>query len=145
MGDGTLKCWDTYTFSKGHVVRYQRICQPGWPCLKILCGAEGDKFPVAHTKSMLGEMVWVIPAAGKGKPICGIAFVQGPRCTWWVMLEDGQVLCGPQGDLILGENSQRVQLYDVVTTMQHCITASVRRSSNNSCMSITSQSTSIIN
>ncbi|KAK4806165.1 hypothetical protein QYF61_001088 [Mycteria americana] len=50
---------------------------------------------------MLGKTVWVSPASGKGKPIHGIAFAQGPGCTWWVMQEDGEVRCVPQGDLIL--------------------------------------------
>ena len=48
----------------------------------------------------------LIPASGKGKPTRGIAFAQGPGYTWWVMREDGEVRCVPQGDLILGENSQ---------------------------------------
>ena len=64
-------------------------------------------------KNILGKTVWVIPASGKGKPICGTAFAQGPRCTWWVMQKDGDILCVPQGDLILGENSQWTEWYDV--------------------------------
>ena len=67
---------------------------------------EGDRVPVEHTKSMLGKTVWVLPASGKGKHIRGIAFARGPGCTWWVMREDGEIRCVPQGDLILGENSQ---------------------------------------
>ncbi|KAK4807086.1 hypothetical protein QYF61_018427 [Mycteria americana] len=55
---------------------------------------------------MLGKTVWVTPASGKGKPIRGIAFAQGPGCTWWVMRKDGEVRCVPQGDLILGVNGQ---------------------------------------
>lgn len=55
---------------------------------------------------MLGKAAWVIPALGKGKPICGIAFAQGPGHTWWVMQKDGDVCYVPQGDLVLGENSQ---------------------------------------
>ncbi|XP_065531787.1 matrix-remodeling-associated protein 7-like [Lathamus discolor] len=30
----------------------------------------------------------------------------GPGYTWWVMREDGEVRCIPEGDLILGEKSQ---------------------------------------
>lgn len=95
-----------YIFSKGHLVRHWRICLPGWPCPKFLCSVEGDTFPIVHTKNMLGKRIWVIPTPGKGIPICEIAFAQGPRCTWWIMVEEGGVLCVPQGDLILGENSQ---------------------------------------
>ena len=54
---------------------------------------------------MLGKTVWVSPASGKGKPVRGIAFAQGPGCTWWVMRKDGEVRRVPHGDLILGENS----------------------------------------
>lgn len=128
-----------YVFSKGHLVRYQRICQPGWPCPKFLCSVEGDKFPVVHTKTMLGRTVWVISAPGKGKCICGIAFAQGPRCTWWVMLEDGEVPCVPQRNLC--ENSQWIKLYDVCHYETVC-TTSVCKSGNNSCVCITSQRTS---
>lgn len=62
---------------------------------------------------MLGKTVWVIPALSKGKPIGGIAFAEGPGCTWWVMRKDGEVRCVHQGDLILGQNSQWFELYDV--------------------------------
>lgn len=62
---------------------------------------------------MLWKTVWGTPASGKGKPICGIAFAQEPRCTGWVVWEDGEVLCVPQDNLILGENSQWIELYDV--------------------------------
>ena len=73
---------------------------------ELLHTVEGDEVPVVHIKNMLGKTVWVTPASGKGKPIRGIAFAQGPGCTWWVMRKDGEVRCVPQGDLILGENSQ---------------------------------------
>lgn len=49
---------------------------------------------------MLGKKLWIIPDSG----ICGIAFAQRLRCTWWVMREDGEVRCVPEGDLIMGEN-----------------------------------------
>ena len=73
---------------------------------EILRTVEGDKVPVVHMKNMLGKAVWVTPASGKGKPIRGIVFAQGPGSTWWVMLKDGEVRCVPQGDLSLGENIQ---------------------------------------
>ena len=72
----------------------------------LLRTVEGDKVPVVYVKNMLGKTVWVSPASGKGKPIRGIAFAQGPGSTWWVMRKDGEVQCVPQRDLILGENSQ---------------------------------------
>ena len=62
---------------------------------------------------MLEKTVWVIPALLKGKPIHGIAFAQGPGCIWWLMGKDGEFQCVPQRDLILGENSQWFELYDV--------------------------------
>jgi len=56
--------------------------------------------------NMLGKTVWVSPVSGKGKPVRGTAFAQGPGCPWWVMRKDGEVRCVPHRDLILGENSQ---------------------------------------
>lgn len=61
----------------------------------------------------MGNTAWVVSASGKGKHIHGIAFAQGPRHTWWVMREDREVQCVPQGDLIPGENSQCFELYHV--------------------------------
>jgi len=66
---------------------------------------EGDKVPVVHVWNMLAKTVCVSPASGKLKPVCRIAFGQGPGCTWWVMQKDGEVRCVPHGDLSLGENS----------------------------------------
>jgi len=60
-------------------------------------------------RNMLGKTVWVSPALGKGKPVRGIAFAQGPGCNWWVMQKDGEVQCVPHGDLVLGENSQEIK------------------------------------
>ena len=67
---------------------------------------EGDKVPVVLVKSMLGKVVWVLPASGEGKPFRGTVFAQGPGSTWWVMQKDGDVQCVPQGNLMLGECSQ---------------------------------------
>lgn len=47
----------------------------------LLRSAEGDKVHVVHRKDVLGKRVWVIQTSGKGKPINGIAFAQGPECT----------------------------------------------------------------
>jgi len=66
---------------------------------------EGDKVPVVHMRNILGKTVWFSPASGKGKPVRGIAFIQGRGCTWWVFWKDGEVRCVPHGDLILGKNS----------------------------------------
>jgi len=85
-----------------------------WPCpIKTSTTVGEDKVPVVHMKSMLGKTFWIIPATGKGKPIRGIPFGQGPGCIWWVMRKDGEVRCVPQGDLILGENSQENKFRDV--------------------------------
>ena len=67
---------------------------------------EEDNSPVVHVKSMLGKAAWVLPASGKGKPLCGTGFAQGAGCTCWVMQKDGDVQCVPQGNLMLGECSQ---------------------------------------
>ncbi|GAB0207918.1 hypothetical protein GRJ2_003257500 [Grus japonensis] len=107
MGGGTLKHWDTHLAKATWLVNTRGSANQAGPAQsKLPCPVEGDKVPVVRMKNMLGKTVWVIPASGKGKPICGIAFAQGPGCTWWVMRKDGEVRCVPQGDLILSENSQ---------------------------------------
>lgn len=55
---------------------------------------------------------WRGQAGLSGKPIHGIAFVQGPGGTSWVIWDDEKIQSVPPGDLILGENSQRSELYD---------------------------------
>ncbi|KAK4806485.1 hypothetical protein QYF61_013978 [Mycteria americana] len=103
MGGGTFKHWDTHLAKATWLVNTRgSVNRPGPAQSKLLRTVEGDKVPVVHIKNMLGKTVWVTPASGKGKPIRGIAFAQGPGCTWWVMREDGEVRCVPQGDLILG-------------------------------------------
>ena len=67
---------------------------------------EGDKVPLGRVKSILGKVFLVFPASGKGKPLRGTVFAQGPESTWWVMQKDGDVQCVPQGNLMLGECSQ---------------------------------------
>ena len=63
---------------------------------------KGDKVPVIHVKNMLGKAVWVLPASGKGKPLRGTVFAQGPGCTWWVMQENGDVQCVPTREFDAG-------------------------------------------
>ncbi|KAK4811029.1 hypothetical protein QYF61_015733 [Mycteria americana] len=105
MGGGTFKHWDTHLAKATWLVNTRGSVNRAGPAQsKLLRTVEGDKFPVVHIKNMLGKTVWVTPASGKGKPIRGIAFAQGPGCTWWVMRKDGEVRCVPQGDLILGEH-----------------------------------------
>ncbi|GAB0189131.1 hypothetical protein GRJ2_001378400 [Grus japonensis] len=107
MGGGTLKHWDTHLAKATWLVNSRGSTNRAGPAqYKLPHTVEGDKVPVVCMKNMLGKVVWVIFASGKGKPICRIAFAQGPGCTWWVMQKDGEVWCIPQGDLILGENSQ---------------------------------------
>ncbi|KAK4819555.1 hypothetical protein QYF61_007066 [Mycteria americana] len=101
-GAGTFKHWDTHLAKATWLVNTRGSVNRAGPAQsKLLRTVEGDKVPVVHIKNMLGKTVWVTPASGKGKPIRGIAFPQGPGCTWWVMREDGEVRCVPQGDLIL--------------------------------------------
>ena len=79
---------------------------------------EGDEVPVVvQVKSMLGKVVWVLPASGKGKPLCGTVFAQGPGSTWWMMQKNGDVQCVPQGNLMLGgavSNSTCIYAYRYV-------------------------------
>ena len=106
MGSGTFKHWDTHLAKATWLVNTRGFANQAGPAQsEILHTVEGDRVPVVHI-NMLGKTVWVIPASGKGKPICGIAFAQGPGCTWWAMREDGDIRCVPQGGLILGKHSQ---------------------------------------
>ena len=106
MGGGTFKLWDTHLAKATWLVNTRRSANQAGPAQsKLLHTVEGDKVLVAHI-NMLGKTVWVTSASGKGKPIHGIAFAQGPGWTWWVVQKDGEVCCVPQGDLILGENSR---------------------------------------
>ncbi|KAK4806782.1 hypothetical protein QYF61_005578 [Mycteria americana] len=85
MGAGTFKHWDTHLAKATWLVNTRgSVNRPGPAQSKLLRTVEGDKVPVVHIKNMLGKTVRVTPASGKGKPICGIAFAQGPGCTWWV-------------------------------------------------------------
>ena len=107
MGGGTFKHWDTHLAKATWLVNTRGSANRAGPAQsEPLRTVEGDRVPVLHEKSMMGKTVWVLPASGKGKPIRGIAFARGPGYTWWVMREDGEIQCVPQGDLILGENSQ---------------------------------------
>ncbi|XP_064902006.1 uncharacterized protein LOC135577289 [Columba livia] len=107
LGGGTFKNRDSHLAKATWLVNTRGSTNRARPAQsEILRTVEGDKVPVVHMKNMLGKAVWVTPASGKGKPICGIVFAQGPGSTWWVMLKDGEVRCQPQGDLSLRENMQ---------------------------------------
>ncbi|GAB0208180.1 hypothetical protein GRJ2_003283700 [Grus japonensis] len=107
MGGGTLKHWDRHLAKATWFVNSRGSTNRAGPAhSKLPHPVEGDKVPIVRMKNMLVKIVWVSPASDKSKPICGIAFAQGPGCTWWMMRKDGEVRCVPQGDFILGENSQ---------------------------------------
>ncbi|KAK4819214.1 hypothetical protein QYF61_027044 [Mycteria americana] len=115
MGGGTSKHWDTHLAKATWLVSTRGSANRAGPAQsKLLHTVEGDKVPVVHIKSMLGKTVWVIPALGKGKPIRGIAFAQGPGCTWWVMREGGEFRWVPQGDLILDKQCSRMQEWRIL-------------------------------
>jgi len=102
----TFKNWDTHLAKATWLVNTRRSTNRAGPAQsKPQCPVEGDEVPVVHMRNMLGKTVWVSLASGKGKPVCGFPFAQGPGCTWWVMWKDGEVRYIPHGDLILGENS----------------------------------------
>ncbi|KAM6340308.1 uncharacterized protein FN964_011708 [Alca torda] len=107
MGGGTFKNWDKHLAQATWLVNTRGSINRAGPAQSdLLHNIEGDKVPVVHERNMLGKAVWVSPTAGKGKPIRGTVFAQGPGCTWWVMMENGEVQCVPQGNLTLGENTQ---------------------------------------
>jgi len=105
-GVGTFKNWYTHLAKDSMLVNTRGSTNRAGPAQsKPQHPVEGHKVPVVHIRNMLGKTAWVSPAFGKGKPIRGIAFAQGPECTRWVMRKYGEVRCVPHGDLILGENS----------------------------------------
>ena len=106
MGRGTSKPWDVHLAEATWSVNPRGSAKQAGPAQSnLLCTVDGDKAPVMRIKNMLGQTVWVTPASGKGKPVRGITFAQGPGCTWRVMQKDGEVRCVPRGDWILGEKS----------------------------------------
>lgn len=90
---------------------------------KFLCTVEEDKAPWCTLKAYWEKQYfsWIIPGSGKGKLIHEIAFDHKLGCTWWVM-EDREVWCVPQGNLILGENQKLIKLYYVNNYPTVCIT-----------------------
>jgi len=106
MGGGTFKNYDTHLAKATWLVNARGSTNRAVVAqAKLPRPVEGDKVLVMHLRNMLGKPVWVSPASGKGKPVHGIAFAQGPGCTWWVMRKDEEVRCVPHGNLILSENS----------------------------------------
>ena len=106
MGGGTFKHWEKHLAEATWLVNTRgSISRDGPTQSSSLHIVEGDKVPVVHVKNMLGKAVWVFPASGKGKPLRGTVFAQGPGSTWWVMQKNGDVQCVPQGNLMLGECS----------------------------------------
>ncbi|XP_071886669.1 uncharacterized protein [Anas platyrhynchos] len=86
MGTGTFKNWDTHLAKATWLVNTRGSTNRAGPAQSnLLRTVDGDKVPVVHVRNMLGKTVWATPASGKGKPIRGIAFAQGPGYTWWVM------------------------------------------------------------
>ena len=113
MGARTFKHWDAHLAKATWLANIRGSINWAGPAkLQLPPAAEKDKVPIVHV-NMSGQTVWVSPTSGKGKPIHRITFTQGPGCTWWVTQKDGEVRSVPQGDLILGENSQWIKLYDV--------------------------------
>ena len=104
LGNGTWKHWDTNLAEATWLVNSRGSAnRPGPAQTKPLHTVGGDKVPVVHMGKWLGKAAWIASPMGKGKPIRGIVFAQGPGCTWWVMRKDGETQCVPQGHLTLGE------------------------------------------
>ena len=107
MGGRIFKHWEKHLAEATWLVNTRgSISRDGPTHSSSLHTVEGDKVPVVHVKSMLGKAVWVLPASGMSKPLRGTVFAQGPGSTWWVMQKNGDVQCGPQGNLLLGKCSQ---------------------------------------
>ncbi|KAJ7407376.1 hypothetical protein BTVI_63414 [Pitangus sulphuratus] len=105
LGGGTFKDWDQHLAKATWLVNTRgSVNQVGPAQSKSLHIVDGDKVPVIHLRGVLGKGVWINPAPSQGKSIHGIVFALGPGYTWWIMREDGETQCVPQGDLTLGKN-----------------------------------------
>lgn len=106
-GGGTFERWDTpLAKATGFVITRGSANGAGPARSELPPAAGGDNVPTVHTETPLGKTVWVSPATGKGEPIRGIAFAQGPGGTWGVRQKEAQDPCAPPGDVILGEKNQ---------------------------------------
>ena len=105
MGGGTFKHWEKHLTEATWLVNTRGSINRDGPTQSSSLHT-GDKVLVVHVKNMLGKAVWVLPASGKGRPLRGTVFAQGPGSTLWVMQKDEGVQCVPQGNLMLGECSQ---------------------------------------
>lgn len=86
VGGGTFKHWDTHLAKGTSLVNTRAFAsQAGLAQTRLLCTAERDRIPEVHIKNMLRKTIWGVFALVKGKPVHGIASVQAPVCTWWVM------------------------------------------------------------
>jgi len=81
MGGGTFKHWEMHLAEATWLVNTRGAINCDGPS-SSLHTVKGDKVPVVHVKNMLGKVVWVFPASGMGKPLCGTVFTQGPGSTW---------------------------------------------------------------
>ncbi|RMC09840.1 hypothetical protein DUI87_13627 [Hirundo rustica rustica] len=105
LGGGTFQNWEVNLVKASWMVNTRGSINRAGPAQsEPLHTVDGDKVPVVHMKGILGKTVWINPTSGKGRPIRGIGFAQGPGPTWWIMQKDGETRCVPQGDLILSEN-----------------------------------------
>jgi len=83
MGSGTFKHWDTHFAKATWLVTFRVSTNwAGSAHLKLPHTVEADKMRVVQMKNILEKTIWVSPASGTSKPICRIAFAQGPGCTW---------------------------------------------------------------
>ncbi|RMB91353.1 hypothetical protein DUI87_32144 [Hirundo rustica rustica] len=79
LGGGTFKNWEVNLAKATWMVNTRgSIPRAGAAQSEPLHTVDGDKVPVVHMKGILGKTVWINPTSGKGRPIHGIVFAQGP-------------------------------------------------------------------
>lgn len=98
-----FKYWDTHSAKTAWSVNTRGSAyQIGLVQSKFLWTVERNKILVVHIKNMLEEAVYIIPASGKGKPICGmVLLVKHWGAALWTIQDNGEVQGMPQVDLIL--------------------------------------------
>lgn len=107
MHAGTFKTWHEHSAKATWLVNTRGSVSRADPAQSELPHTvEGAEVPTVHV------ICWgKLSVLSQGKCICGVAFAQRPRCTWWIMQEDRKARYVSQRDLIWDEKSHQCKMY----------------------------------
>ena len=80
MGGGTFKHWEKHLAKATWLVNTRGSINRDGPA-SSLHTVKGDKVLYMYYRDMLGKAVWVLSVSGRGKPLRGTVFTQGPPFT----------------------------------------------------------------